>query len=284
MSEKKTLLFVDDEPDILLALKALFRQRYEVYTADNGAAAIDLLRRQRIDVLICDQRMPGMTGIAVLREALEFSPKTVRLLLTGYADQQAVLDSVNIGEVFRFLQKPWQSEELRQTIADAVRYGEILSGQAPSQVEAATLLLAHDQAAIREALTAHLNWPNLKIAKDGNALVEILNQEEVALLVCDVTFDGENMAELIKALKIKRPALLSLIISEAVDSDAVIDLINYGQLYRYWRWPNALNLIEKSLENGLRFYAHNKNSLSQKPLPASRANPAQHSRLAAKIL
>ncbi len=115
------LLFVDDEARILVSLKSIFRTDYDVRTANSGAEALDILRDWPADVLISDQRMPEMTGVDVLRSAAELRPDTTRILLTGYSDLEAIIGSVNDGEIFRFVSKPWRRNELRDTVAAAVR-------------------------------------------------------------------------------------------------------------------------------------------------------------------
>jgi len=97
-----TLLCVDDEPLILNSIERLFEDDFEVVKATSGAQALQQLKQQQIDVLISDQRMPGMTGVELLEQAKTISPATMRILLTGYADLGAVRAAVNAGEVFRY--------------------------------------------------------------------------------------------------------------------------------------------------------------------------------------
>ncbi|MBC7803619.1 MAG: protein kinase, partial [Candidatus Parcubacteria bacterium] len=114
------VLFVDDEERVLNALSYLFRDTYEVEIANGGAAALERLQSRRFHVLVSDQRMPEMPGVELLRQAKGIAPGTVRLLLTGYSDLAAIVGSVNESEVFRFVSKPWQEEDLRATLAEAV--------------------------------------------------------------------------------------------------------------------------------------------------------------------
>ena len=117
---RPAVLFVDDEERVLNALSYLFRDIYDVETATSGALALERLRERRFHVLVSDQRMPEMPGVELLRQAKDAAPGTVRLLLTGYSDLAAIVGSVNDGEVFRFVSKPWQEEDLCATIAEAV--------------------------------------------------------------------------------------------------------------------------------------------------------------------
>src|SRR5262245_43868465 len=118
--QRARLLFVDDEESILTTMRIMFRRHYEVLLASNGEQALELLRNNDVDVLISDQRMPGMMGVEVLREARGIRPRTMRVLLTGYSDFSAIIGSINEGEVYRFVHKPWSNAEFQSIIAQAV--------------------------------------------------------------------------------------------------------------------------------------------------------------------
>ncbi len=116
---KITVLYVDDEENNLISFKATFRLRYKVLTAINGASAIDIVKKNHIDIIITDQRMPEMTGVALLEEIIKINPEPMRILLTGYADMGAVVDAVNKGKIYHYLSKPWSEAELDETIQRA---------------------------------------------------------------------------------------------------------------------------------------------------------------------
>jgi len=120
MTEKARILFIDDEKRVLNAMRGLLRREYELFLTSDGPEAIRLVQEHDIDVIVADQRMPGMTGIEVLGKVKQCAPRTVRILLTGYADPGAVEGSINIGEVFRFLSKPCPPQLLRETLTLAV--------------------------------------------------------------------------------------------------------------------------------------------------------------------
>ncbi len=120
MAENKiNVLYVDDEQNNLISFKATFRIKYNVYTAISGEDAIKILNNNPIDIIITDQRMPNMTGVQFLESILEAHPDPMRILLTGYADLNAVIDAVNKGKIFHYLTKPWNEEELDITIKRA---------------------------------------------------------------------------------------------------------------------------------------------------------------------
>ena len=130
MSLKPRVLLVDDEERILRSLGLLLRMQYQVFATSDGYEALDILKREKIHVLISDQRMPIMSGSELLRQARDTAPDTIRILLTGYADADAALASVNEGEIFRYITKPWGPMELRDTIAQAA---EIALHAAPGE-------------------------------------------------------------------------------------------------------------------------------------------------------
>lgn len=122
----RRLLLVDDEPNILAALKRLLRaDQYQIYTANDGPQGLAVLAEHPVDVIVSDQRMPGMLGADFLRKARELAPDTIRIMLSGYTELQSVTDAVNEGAIYKFLTKPWEDEQLRGHIAESFRVKEI---------------------------------------------------------------------------------------------------------------------------------------------------------------
>jgi EAL domain-containing protein (putative c-di-GMP-specific phosphodiesterase class I)/CheY-like chemotaxis protein len=122
---QRRLLLVDDEPNILSALRRLLRgEGYQILTAPDGAAGLALLAEHPVDVIVSDQRMPGMVGADFLREAKQQYPETIRIMLSGYTELQSVTDAVNEGAIYKFLTKPWDDDQLRGHIAEAFRVKE----------------------------------------------------------------------------------------------------------------------------------------------------------------
>lgn len=118
-NDKISVLYVDDEEHNLMSFKATFRIKYKVYTAISGEEAIKIMDSEPIDIIITDQRMPNMTGVEFLESILDRHPDPMRILLTGYADLNAVIDAVNKGKIFHYLTKPWNEDELDMTIQRA---------------------------------------------------------------------------------------------------------------------------------------------------------------------
>lgn len=114
------ILFVDDERDNLEALKRLLRKDFELLTAESGEEALTLLRASApVDVILSDQRMPGMNGSEFLEKAQSIDNVATRVLLTGFSDLEAVVEAVNRGHIWRYLSKPWEPEELRLSLRQA---------------------------------------------------------------------------------------------------------------------------------------------------------------------
>ncbi|MFK8032297.1 MAG: response regulator [Gammaproteobacteria bacterium] len=127
---KPTILFVDDEKRVLNSMRAMFRREYNLFLTTRGDEALKIISENNIDVVVADQRMPIMTGVEVLTAVKNSSPDTVRILLTGYADLDAIEGAMNDGEVFRFLSKPCAAEELRGTIKLATEIAIETNGSA----------------------------------------------------------------------------------------------------------------------------------------------------------
>lgn len=118
------MLIVDDESANLRTLTRLFREDYEVLTAPSGDEALAVLGQHDVALLITDQRMPGMTGIELLKKTVALRPRMVRIILTGYTDVDALVEAINCGQVYRYVAKPWNNDELRLTVKRALEHFE----------------------------------------------------------------------------------------------------------------------------------------------------------------
>jgi adenylate cyclase len=123
------LLIVDDEPANLRTLERLFTDTYDVLTAASGSEGLELLSHHDVALVISDQRMPVMTGVEFLKKAAEIRPRTVRIILTGYTDVDALVESINSGAVYKYLTKPWSNSDMQQTVARAMEYYETVKSQ-----------------------------------------------------------------------------------------------------------------------------------------------------------
>ncbi len=115
-----TLLLVDDDPDVLATLRRTFRREYKTLTATGGAEAIEIIDKHSVNMIICDQRMPDISGDDVLQHALAQQPEAIRILLTGYADMESLIKCVNQAQIYKYISKPWDPENLKLTVQRAL--------------------------------------------------------------------------------------------------------------------------------------------------------------------
>jgi response regulator RpfG family c-di-GMP phosphodiesterase len=113
------LLIVDDEPPNLRLLQRLFANDYECFMASSGPAAIKVLEQHDVAIIITDQRMPGMSGIELLKATAQLRPHMVRILLTGYTDVEALVEAINCGLVYMYFTKPWNNDDLKLKVSRA---------------------------------------------------------------------------------------------------------------------------------------------------------------------
>lgn len=117
--KKHTLLVVDDEPDVGDSVHDLLRREFNVLRARNAEEGLNLMRDNEVHIIMTDQRMPKVTGVELLSRARAGHPQAIRMLFTGYADLESIIQAINQGHIFKFLKKPWQPEDLENAVRDA---------------------------------------------------------------------------------------------------------------------------------------------------------------------
>lgn len=121
MSEVVKILYVDDERGNIDYFRSVFRREYEIITANSGEVGLEiLLNNQDIPVILTDQRMPRMTGVEFLRKSIDISRDSIRILVTGYADMETVINAVNLGHIYYYISKPWTYDEMKIIIKRAI--------------------------------------------------------------------------------------------------------------------------------------------------------------------
>ncbi len=126
LAANATLLFVDDEANVLSSLKRLFRPfGYRIFTAEGGAQGLEIMARETVDIVVSDMRMPEMNGAQFLQKVKEQWPDTVRILLTGYAEIGATIDAINKGHIYRYISKPWEDNDIVLAIKQALRQKQL---------------------------------------------------------------------------------------------------------------------------------------------------------------
>jgi diguanylate cyclase (GGDEF)-like protein/PAS domain S-box-containing protein len=167
---QRTLLIVDDEVNIVSSLKRLLRRdNYHIFTANSGMEGLEVLARNEVDVIVSDQRMPGMTGVEFLGKAKEIYPDTVRIVLSGYTELQSVTDAVNQGAIYKFLMKPWDDTQLREHIDEAFRRKEMADEN--------------------RRLTLEVRTANFELAAANRKLEGVLRQQQQQIRRDEVSLD-----------------------------------------------------------------------------------------------
>ncbi|MEI6127338.1 MAG: HD domain-containing phosphohydrolase [Pseudomonadota bacterium] len=174
-NSEHTILLVDDEENILSALnRMLVSEEYNVLTASSGQEGLRLLDTAKVSLIISDQRMPAMTGSEFLAKAKDTSPDSIRIMLTGYSDINATIEAINSGEVYKYITKPWQDEELMLTVKEAIeRYSLIAENKRLTEV---TLSLNKELKQWNEKLEQRVEEQTQDIKKRNKALL-LLNEK-----------------------------------------------------------------------------------------------------------
>ncbi|HEU5398064.1 MAG TPA: response regulator [Gammaproteobacteria bacterium] len=288
MSEKATLLLVDDEERVLRSLEMLFKHRFKVLSTTDGNEALELLRRERVHVIVSDQRMPVMTGVELLRRVREVSPNTMRLLLTGYSDLEAIVNSVNEGEIFRYLTKPWSAKEITATVSQAAEIAlslEEAAGAEPQGVAPGVLVIDEDQTIVEMVKAICGPAREVKWSADLDEAFDMLAGSDIAIVVCDIRLRGRDISAAVKALKESNPMILTIVQTQLQDVETLRSLINHGQIYRFLPKPARRGLLEMSLQSASRRHL----SLKTAPKLASRyqverSEPAPVAALSSRLL
>jgi len=257
---KARILFVDDEERIVTALRSIFRVNYHVFTATNGAQALEFVQKFQPHVVVSDQRMPEMTGVELLRRVKGLAPNTVRMLLTGYSDLAAIVGSINDGEVFRFISKPWDNQEIQKIMAEAAAIAFELAATAatppivPDRMEAGVLVIDAQDETFRAVTRLVGGACPVYHAKSLDEALSELETHETALIVADVASRGEEIVAAFKLLKQERPEILVIVLTEASDSELVIELINQAQIFRFINKPVNPDLLRQHAQTALTRY------------------------------
>ena len=166
--EKNKLLLVDDEPNLTSALvRSLDRTQFEIFTADSAQKGLMILAGNDIDVVVSDERMPGMTGSQFLAEVRKKWPNTIRMILSGQADLEAAVRAINEGEVYRFLLKPCHPKELQLTILQGLQHKKLVA-------QSRRLLNEHQktQNLLEELEKANPGITRVEVDEDGAIMME----------------------------------------------------------------------------------------------------------------
>ena len=279
--QKPKIAFIDDEPRILRSLKMHFRQSHDVFTTTDAIELMEYISANEVQVVVSDQRMPDKQGTEVLRDIKAASPNTIRILLTGYADLNAVIDSVNEGEIYRYITKPWQNDELKKTVNKATEIAqktqEITQNATENhdiqnRIHARTdskrsILVLDDDESVYQQIKSHFKSAyTVSWASNIEQAASLLQKKRFGVTITDSTLNKENITPIVYALKNIQPDLMVLMLTEFKDAHMVIDLINKGQVYRCLPRPTNFSMMSISLD---RAFDHHER-LVQQPILAAR--------------
>jgi response regulator RpfG family c-di-GMP phosphodiesterase len=238
--EMPQILLVDDEPRILRSLKAALKHDYTISTAQNARQAKQIMQdNAAISVIVSDERMPGTLGHELLVWSKQTRPEVTRILMTGYSDLQAIQNSINEAEIFRYISKPWNLVEFKEVI----KYGVIHERTARTHDETEAVISADCQLAF---MTRQSNNDGLfkkvarmlsrkpLIAHDiGGVLSLLARQPEVGVLFIDDEHVNEDTISLVSMIHEKYPSVVIIVATTAADGHSAIKLLNNGQIFRY---------------------------------------------------
>lgn len=264
-----TVLLIDDEERILRSLAMTLRPRYRLLATTDPRQALDWARREIVHVAVSDQKMPRITGVQLLRELKQVSPNTLRILLTGYAELDAVVASVNEGEIFRYVSKPWDAAQLRATVDRAAEIALKLHAAAASVAPLAEgnegVLVIDDDAETRRLVRASL--PPAVPLYEADGLDEAfarLGETDIGVIVSELTVRRQNCVPALKLLKARHPELVTIVLTSFQDIGVLIGLINQGQIFRLLPKPARPGPLGMSLAAALRHHRLLKSSVEQR--------------------
>ena len=158
-----TILIVDDEQHVLNSINRTLRHDYNVILSLDGNSALQVLREQEISAILADQRMPGLSGSEFLREAIKIQPDTTRVLITGYSDIEAVVQAVNDGRIFYYIEKPWEPENLKLIMKRAVERYQLIKDNKEllHKLEVANQQLSNENILLKRDVEQKYNFSNI---------------------------------------------------------------------------------------------------------------------------
>lgn len=265
-SDLPKVLCVDDDPALLRALRWLLRGEFEVTVAQDGAQALALLGAEQFDVIVSDQRMPGMSGAEFLQQARALAPHSVGLLLTGYADFSAVVHALNEGEVFRFISKPWDNNALLQAVREAARQARMrrlgcsdihdIAADDPTQQLGENVLLVQAEADLAATCAdACQGLARLQVVQDAADALMLLAQRRMAVLVVQHRPGSIDTATLVRSIQHNCPLLSIVVCSAQPDIRTLQGLINECLIHRYVPLPADGVRLRMGIERALRRHA-----------------------------
>ena len=236
MAEKQRprLLIVDDEQPVLNALNRSLRREFDVLLSLSGPAALQILREQEVMVVLVDQRMPDMTGVAFLKKAQEIQPDSVRVMLTGYSDIDAIVHAINECQIFYYLQKPWEPETLKMILLRAAeKYLFIQENrELTRKLNLANQQLQAENIILKQEVEKHYSFDNIigesAAIKQVYALMKKIIPTDTTVLITGETGTGKELVA--QAIHYNGPRREKMFVAQncAALPDTLLESILFG--------------------------------------------------------
>jgi len=195
------VLFVDDEANILSTIRRTFRSSdYECFFSESPEEALDLIKENKMSVIISDMRMPGMNGAQFLEKSAEIAPDSVRMILSGFSEKDSVMKAINQGHVWSFLTKPWENEELRLSVKNAISVHEdsLLKKKLANELEEKNIALSEMNHKLEEKVKERTE----ELEARSDILELILNKNNTSLIMSKIE------TQLLKMNGMKEPKIV----------------------------------------------------------------------------
>lgn len=258
MQTKASLLFVDDEEHIVKLLQRMFHLTHAVFTATSGSEALKIIAAHDIQVIVSDQRMPRMSGMELLSTVRQHSPATLGILLADYSDWAAIVGSAKDAGIFRFVNKPWNIEEIKNVVREAselaMRMHDIALKPAPpmpdpvlplagavNAVDAAAapalLVLVGSEIDRLEIMQMFADDYRVHGAPDVAEALKVIEQHDVGVIICEAHVGSKGNGPFLRVLTLNEPLVQTVMLTSTADSELVIKMINQVQIFRFVMKP-----------------------------------------------
>ncbi|MEE8340678.1 MAG: sigma-54 dependent transcriptional regulator [Candidatus Neomarinimicrobiota bacterium] len=194
-----TILIIDDEQNVLNSINRTLRKEYNVILSLEGNSALQVLREQEVSAILADQRMPGLSGAEFFREAIKIQPAAARVLITGYSDIEAVIQAVNDGHIFYYIEKPWEPEDLKLVMTRAVERYQLIKENKNllHKLEIANQQLNNENIVLKKDVEQKYNFSNIigesKAMKDVYDLMKKVIPTDTTVYISGETGTGKEL-------------------------------------------------------------------------------------------